>query len=84
MEELKIFEIMVKSDDGFWGYSVFNNETDDENDERVTLYNRDGVKLLVCHDWGYFEILGLEREEYMKVKEAYQSFVKLRKKLIEE
>lgn len=78
---VEVLNLMVANhEDKVYGvgrYTVFNTESDDENDVRTTLYDRDGVKLLVCHDWGYFEILGIEERWFEAIVEAYKSYMKL-------
>lgn len=78
---IELFNLMVESDaddiDFGKGYQVFDCESWDVNDVRRTLYNKNGVKLMVCHSWRYYEILGLASSDYEKLKKAYEAYTSL-------
>ena len=40
-------------------------------DLKYTLFNEDGVMVDICHEYNYFEILGLTDEEFKLVAEYY-------------
>jgi len=33
-------------------------------DSKSSIYNEDNIEVLICRDWGYLEILGLDEAEY--------------------
>ena len=41
------------------------------NDERETIYCEDGLTILICYLWGYFEVYGLSDEEFEELSEYY-------------
>lgn len=58
-------------------YGVFNCESLEQTDVRVTVFKNEGVELKVCHGYGYFEILGLSDEDFKTVKRAYRNYAEL-------
>lgn len=80
---LEVFEVMVRNDfSDDWGYDVFRSEANEPDDVRQTIYKKNGVQVNVCQYWNYFEILGLERDQFDKVKDIYQSYITLKKRLV--
>lgn len=56
------------------GYQVFDYEA---VNDLPTIYSKNGVVLKVCHDCGYFEILGLNNKDFSKIKKVYEDFINL-------
>ena len=40
-------------------------------DTMTTIYNEDGLTIDICYEWRYFEVFGLNDEEFEKLKEYY-------------
>lgn len=40
------------------------------------LYNNGEIKIAICFGWGYFEVFGLNDQEFSELKEYYNNIVK--------
>lgn len=50
-------------------------------DHRETIYDEDGIKVLVCYYYEYVEILGLSDDEYQSITEKKSCFRVIRRNL---
>lgn len=41
-------------------------------DPMTTLYDKDGLRILICHPYLYFEVFGLTDEDYAELVEFYK------------
>lgn len=41
------------------------------NDEKKTLYSKDGVVVKLCYYWEYFEVLGLPNDQCVELLDFY-------------
>ena len=44
-------------------------------DEKMKLFDKDGLTVLICHSWRYFEVFGLTNEEFENLHEYYAGLV---------
>ena len=52
------------------GVQMFNTRNT-VGDEMETIYDRDGITVDICYDWGYIEIFGLTDEEFETIVNLY-------------
>lgn len=52
------------------GVQMFNSRNT-VGDEMHTIYDKDGITVDICYDWGYIEIFGLTDEEFETVANLY-------------
>ena len=52
------------------GIQMFNSRNL-VGDEMTTIYDKDGITVDICYDWGYIEIFGLTDEEFETVANLY-------------
>lgn len=52
------------------GIQMFNSRNL-VGDEMHTIYDKDGITVDICYDWGYIEIFGLTDEEFETVASLY-------------
>lgn len=38
-----------------------------------TLYDKDGLKIDICHYYGYFEVFGLSNDEFNELEKYYEN-----------
>ena len=63
----------VLRDNDLFGEQCFDCETL-IGDHRETIYDEDGITVLVCYDYEYVEILGLSADEYQSITEQKSCF----------
>lgn len=44
-------------------------------DHLSCLYNRDGLEILICYYWEYFEVFGLSDEDFLKLEVYYNELL---------
>ena len=49
-------------------------------DNKEILYNKDGLKILICYEWAYFEVFGMDDMEFAELKKYYTSLEQRRKR----
>lgn len=58
---------------------IFNTKSitfgDEKPDAKCTLYKDDDIQVDVCYEAGYFEVFGLNKEEFEKLERYYYSLV---------
>lgn len=54
----------------------FYNTPNKTNDPTELCYEQEGIKVLRCEGYGYFEVFGLDESEFEKLKEWADYFVK--------
>lgn len=42
-------------------------------DQMFTLYKKDGVTIAICYRYSYFEILGLNEQEFKEILKYYEA-----------
>ena len=52
------------------GVQMFNTRNI-VGDTMHTIYNKDGITVDICYDWGYIEIFGLTDADYQTVLNLY-------------
>lgn len=67
MDRLERLKKVLKDND-LLGEQCFDCESL-VGDPRETIYNEDGIKVLVCYYYEYVEILGLSDDEYKSITE---------------
>lgn len=45
-------------------------------DRMTTLYCEDGLQVDICYYWAYFEVFGLEQDEWLALKRFYKELEK--------
>lgn len=40
-------------------------------DSMTTIFDEDGLQIDICYHWEYFEVFGLNREEFQELKKYY-------------
>lgn len=55
------------------------NTPDCVGDEKEVLFNGNGVLILICRYWEYFEVFGLTQTEFNKLHEWYTDKVENRR-----
>lgn len=46
-----------------------------EEDEKATLYKGEGLEILLCYEWEYFEVFGLTQREQTALKKYYEKLM---------
>lgn len=74
MNKLEIAESVLRYiiKDGSCG--IFD-QPDCAGDTKRVIYDADGLKILICDDWKYFEVYGLPKTDFDKLKTWYDSKV---------
>lgn len=49
----------------------FFNSRNIVGDEMETIYEKDGITIDICYDWGYFEVFGMTNEEFIDFKRLF-------------
>ena len=49
----------------------FFNSRNTVGDEMETIYEKDGITIDICYDWGYFEVFGMTNEEFIDFKRLF-------------
>ena len=75
MDRLERLKKFLKEND-LLGWQCFDCESL-VYDPRETIYNEDGIKVLVCYYYEYVEILGLRSEEYQSITERESSYSRI-------
>lgn len=44
-------------------------------DPMETIYDEAGVRIELCHNWGYFEVFGLTNKEFLEVESFYKDLI---------
>ena len=66
-------EIITKNiEDALYGIFDCGNIA---GDTMYPLFNEEGVRVFICYDYGYFEVLGLTWGEFKQVEEYYDKLV---------
>ena len=45
-------------------------------DHITRIYNEDGLEILICYYWEYFEVFGLTTEEFSQLNDYYKDLLK--------
>lgn len=40
-------------------------------DSMTTIFDEDGLQIDICYNWEYFEVFGLNREEFQELEKYY-------------
>ena len=40
-------------------------------DSMTTIFDEDGLQIDICHHWKYFEVFGLDKEEFQELEKYY-------------
>lgn len=46
----------------------FFNSRNTVGDEMETIYEKDGITIDICYNWGYFEVFGMTYKEFIEFK----------------
>ena len=57
-------------ENGKWG--IYNTRNI-AGDSMINLYNENGVQVDICMFWEYFEVFGLNKEEYEEIECFYHN-----------
>lgn len=49
------------------------------SDAMNTIYDENGLTVDICHDWRYFEVFGLNNEEFDELKRFYFDLLREKK-----
>lgn len=49
----------------------FFNSRNTVGDEMETIYEKDGITIDICYNWGYFEVFGMTNEEFIDFKRLF-------------
>ncbi len=53
-------------------------------DEMTVLYYKDGLEILICYPWMYFEVIGLSDDEFYELTKYYRELAQIPKYLEKE
>lgn len=79
MDRLERLKKVLKDND-LLGEQCFDSECL-IGDPRETIYDEDGIKVLVCYYYEYVEILGLSADEYQSITKQKSCFRYIRHNL---
>lgn len=66
--------ILRNFEDGMFG--LFDTENT-VGDPMETLYDEQGLRIDICKGYGYFEVFGLDEDQFEELEYCYKTLVKL-------
>ena len=69
-----IFEVkkIIKEYYNEASYGLFFNRNN-VGDKMINIYNKNGIQIDICYDYGYFEIFGLDSLQKTELKKFYEN-----------
>ena len=55
-------------------YGIFNC-SDVCGNTKIVLYEDDELEILICYNWGYFEVFGLSNKDFLKLEVYYNELL---------
>lgn len=70
-DKLAIAKEIIKENYDYGGCGLFHtpNWVGDEMD---VLYDENGLEILICYPYSYFEVFGLSKEEFVELDKYYK------------
>lgn len=70
--KLEIAKKVIKEHFNEGQHGIFNNRNV-AGDDMTTIYNENGLTIDICYYYEYFEVFGLDHDDFMSLNEYYSS-----------
>lgn len=70
MRKVDIAKRIIKENFDYGNCGLFNTRNI-TGDDMETIYNEDGLTIDICYDWSYFEVFGLNSEDFRELSMFY-------------
>ena len=71
MSKLEIAKKIIEEKYLYGEYGLFDT-CNVMGDSMTTLYDEDGLTIVICYGWGYFEVFGLSDDEFKELEDFYE------------